>query len=51
MLCCERQLIVVDGADHLFSQAGALEEVAVLATAWFGEHLGVAHPRLAAAGG
>ncbi|GAA4426307.1 hypothetical protein GCM10023148_29650 [Actinokineospora soli] len=30
---------VVPGADHLFSQPGTLEQVARLATAWFGEHL------------
>ena len=42
---CVHQLIVVDGADHLFTQAGALEEVALLAAGWFGEHLARAAAR------
>lgn len=33
-------LEVVPGADHLFSQPGALEQVAQLATEWFADHLG-----------
>ena len=47
LLTCPNQLIVVDGADHLFSQPGALEEVALLAGSWFGQHLPA--PRLTAA--
>jgi predicted phosphoribosyltransferase/dienelactone hydrolase len=47
-LDCVHQLIVVDGADHLFTQPGALEEVALLAAGWFGEHLSA---RAAVAGG
>jgi putative phosphoribosyl transferase len=38
-LQCVHRLIVVDGADHLFTRAGALAEVALLAAGWFGEHL------------
>lgn len=33
---------VIPGATHLFEEAGALEAVIGLATAWFGEHLGAA---------
>jgi pimeloyl-ACP methyl ester carboxylesterase len=33
------ELVVVPGASHLFEEPGALEEVAVLAAAWFGRHL------------
>jgi putative phosphoribosyl transferase len=38
-LCCENDLAVVPGAGHLFEEAGALEEVSRLATAWFTRHL------------
>ncbi|MEU3750894.1 hypothetical protein AB0E71_37770, partial [Streptomyces narbonensis] len=37
MLRCENRLTVVPGATHLFEEPGALEEVAELATDWFGE--------------
>ncbi|MEU3688590.1 phosphoribosyltransferase family protein [Streptomyces narbonensis] len=37
MLRCENRLTVVTGATHLFEEPGALEEVAELATEWFGE--------------
>lgn len=37
-----RRLVVVPGATHLFEEAGALENVAGLATFWFGRHLGAA---------
>ncbi len=36
---CERELVVVPGATHLFEEAGALEEVARLAAEWFRRHL------------
>ncbi|MEU3607115.1 phosphoribosyltransferase family protein [Streptomyces sp. NPDC035033] len=42
MLRCESRLEVVPGAGHLFEEPGALEEVAELATAWFGRHFGAA---------
>jgi putative phosphoribosyl transferase len=38
-LRCEKQLKIVPGATHLFSEPGALEQVAHLATAWFQSHL------------
>jgi pimeloyl-ACP methyl ester carboxylesterase len=38
-LRCERELIVVPGATHLFEEPGALERVADLAAAWFVDHL------------
>jgi putative phosphoribosyl transferase len=34
------QLAIVPGATHLFSESGALEQVALLAADWFGEHFG-----------
>lgn len=33
------QMEIVAGATHLFEEEGALEKVAELATAWFGQHL------------
>jgi putative phosphoribosyl transferase len=44
-LRCEKELAVVPGATHLFAEAGALEQVTTLATAWFTRH---ARPRGAA---
>jgi dienelactone hydrolase len=38
-LRCEKQLVVVPGATHLFEEHGALERVAELARDWFLEHL------------
>jgi putative phosphoribosyl transferase len=43
-LTCERQLVVVPGAGHLFEEPGALETVADLAAVWFVEHLGASLP-------
>ncbi len=40
-LQCEKELVVVPGATHLFEEPGTLEEVARLATDWFMKHLGV----------
>ena len=37
-LHCEKRLEVVPGATHLFEEAGALEEVAEMASAWFAQH-------------
>lgn len=34
-----RDLVVVEGATHLFEEPGALERVAALAAAWFVRHL------------
>jgi pimeloyl-ACP methyl ester carboxylesterase len=38
-LQCEKELRIVPGATHLFEEPGTLEEVARLATEWFGWHL------------
>ncbi len=38
-LACDRDLVVVPGATHLFEEPGALEEVARLARDWFLRHL------------
>jgi putative phosphoribosyl transferase len=39
-LRCPNELVVVPRATHLFEEPGTLEEVARLATQWFGKHLG-----------
>jgi putative phosphoribosyl transferase len=44
LLGCERRLVVVPGATHLFEQPGALETVARLASDWFVGHLASAAP-------
>jgi putative phosphoribosyl transferase len=38
-LHCEKQLMIIPGATHLFEEPGALDEVARLARAWFERHL------------
>lgn len=38
---CQRELMLVPGATHLFEEPGTLEEVARLAAAWFARHLRV----------
>jgi dienelactone hydrolase len=38
-LRCEKQLVIVPGASHLFEEPGALDEVARLAREWFERHL------------
>jgi pimeloyl-ACP methyl ester carboxylesterase len=38
-LRCPNELAIVPGATHLFEEAGALEQVAMLATDWFVKHL------------
>ena len=38
-LTCLKKLEIIPGATHLFEEPGALEEVARLATAWFGKYL------------
>ena len=37
-LRCEKELVVVPGAGHLFEELGALDEVARQAAAWFSRH-------------
>jgi putative phosphoribosyl transferase len=38
-LRCEKQLVIVPGATHLFEEPGALEQVARLARDWFQRHM------------
>lgn len=38
-LRCEKELIIIPGATHLFEEPGKLEEVARLAASWFTRHL------------
>jgi len=38
-LACEKKMVIVPGATHLFEESGALEEVARLAADWFAQHL------------
>jgi pimeloyl-ACP methyl ester carboxylesterase len=40
-LRCEKRLVIVPGATHLFEEPGALDEVARLASDWFQRHLDV----------
>jgi putative phosphoribosyl transferase len=43
-LACVHELIVIEGADHLFTRPGALDEVALRAAAWFEDYLPAAPP-------
>ncbi len=38
LLKCEKELVIVPGATHLFEEPGTLEQVATLAAGWFGRH-------------
>ena len=38
-LRCEKELVIVPGATHLFEEPGTLEKVAHQAAAWFAKHL------------
>ena len=38
-LRCEKELVIVPGATHLFEEPGALDQVAQLARGWFQIHL------------
>jgi dienelactone hydrolase len=38
-LSCEKELIIIEGATHLFEEPGKLQEVAMLAGEWFRKHL------------
>ncbi len=44
-LRCEKDLVVIAGATHLFEEPGALDEVAGHAARWFGRHVGAGHNR------
>jgi putative phosphoribosyl transferase len=37
--CPSKQLVLIPGATHLFEEAGALEQVAQVATGWFTRYL------------
>jgi putative phosphoribosyl transferase len=50
-LRCEKQLVIVSGATHLFEEPGALDEVARLARDWFERHMPAAPYRRSAAEG
>lgn len=39
MLSCEKRMVIVPGATHLFEEPGTLERVAQLAREWFLSHL------------
>lgn len=38
-LICEKEMVIVPGATHLFEESGKLEEVARLSAEWFRAHL------------
>lgn len=38
-MACEKELVIVPGASHLFEEPGALNHVARLAAHWFQDHL------------
>ncbi|HKS24270.1 MAG TPA: alpha/beta hydrolase, partial [Thermoanaerobaculia bacterium] len=38
-MVCERRMVIVPGASHLFEEPGTLEEVARLAAEWFKRYL------------
>ena len=44
-LRCEKQLVIVPGATHLFEEPGALDEVARLAREWFEHYLATPEAR------
>lgn len=41
---CEKELVIVPGATHLFEERGTLEHVAELAASWFSTHLARTEP-------
>jgi putative phosphoribosyl transferase len=45
-LRCEKELVIVPGATHLFEERGTLEQVADQAREWFQRHLVHASPRV-----
>jgi putative phosphoribosyl transferase len=50
-LRCEKKLVIVPGATHLFEEPGTLEEVARLAANWFTRHLAATDKRRVRASG
>lgn len=43
LLPCEKELLVLEGATHLFEEPGKMEAVANVAAAWFEHHLFTSH--------
>jgi putative phosphoribosyl transferase len=43
-LTCEKRLVIVPGASHLFQEPGKLEEVTEISGSWFRKHLASFHP-------
>lgn len=39
-MTCQKNMLIIPGATHLFEEPGTLEQVAEAATKWFVEHLG-----------
>jgi putative phosphoribosyl transferase len=39
-LACDKDMVLIDGAGHLFEEPGALEKVVEIARGWFGQRLG-----------
>jgi len=44
-LRCEKELVIIPGATHLFEEPGTLEEVARQAAGWFAAHFPASSPR------
>ena len=38
-LHCEKELLIIEGATHLFEEPGTLDQVALAAAGWFRKHL------------
>lgn len=38
-LSCEKEMVIIEGATHLFEEPGKMEEVCTLAAAWFKKYL------------
>ena len=45
LLHCEKEIVIVPGATHLFEEPGTLEQVATHACAWFQRHFAQVSPR------
>jgi hypothetical protein len=45
LLTCEKQLIIIPGATHLFEKPGTLEQVAAQAGKWFRRYLHREEPK------
>ena len=39
LMHCEKEMVLVPGATHLFEEPNALERVSTLAAGWFSSHL------------